>query len=99
VGGFTCTGIQQVSAVQVHNFASGNTKGPLAGQFIATIKDSAIVSVISIQELTFQVIELMSSTYLTFEAWITIAAMYLLLSISLSLFIGRLDVYIRRRTV
>ncbi len=27
---------------------------PLAGQFISTIKDSAIVSVISIQELTFQ---------------------------------------------
>ncbi len=31
---------------------------PLAGQFISTIKDSAIVSVISIQELTFQGMEL-----------------------------------------
>jgi len=40
---------------------------PLAGQFISTIKDSAIVSVISIQELTFQGMELMSATFLTFE--------------------------------
>ena len=72
---------------------------PLAGQFISTIKDSAIVSVISIQELTFQGMELMSATYLTFEVWITISLMYLLLSISLSLIIGRLDIYMRKRTV
>ena len=70
---------------------------PLAGQFISTIKDSAIVSVISIQELTFQGMELMSATYLTFEVWITIAVMYLLLSVSLSLLIGRLDLYMRSR--
>ncbi|MCP4719586.1 MAG: amino acid ABC transporter permease, partial [Desulfobacteraceae bacterium] len=44
---------------------------PLAGQFISTIKDSAIVSVISIQELTFQGMELMAATFLTFEIWIT----------------------------
>ena len=35
-----------------------------AGQFISTIKDSSIVSVISIQELTFQGLELMAATYL-----------------------------------
>ncbi len=72
---------------------------PLAGQFISTIKDSAIVSVISIQELTFQGMELMSATYLTFEVWITIAVMYLLLSAVLSFLIGRLDVYMRMKTV
>jgi polar amino acid transport system permease protein len=64
---------------------------PLTGQFISTIKDSAIVSVISIQELTFQGMELMSSTYLTFEIWITITALYLLLTLSLSLAVGRLE--------
>ena len=72
---------------------------PLAGQFISTIKDSAIVSVISIQELTFQGMELMSATYLTFEVWITITLMYLLLSLSLSLLIGRMDVYMRMKKV
>ena len=53
---------------------------PLGGQFISTIKDSAIVSVISIQELTFQGMELMAATYLTFEVWITITILYFILT-------------------
>jgi polar amino acid transport system permease protein len=70
---------------------------PLAGQFISTIKDSAIVSIISIQELTFQGMELMSATYLTFEIWITITVMYLILTLSCSLAVERLEIYFRRR--
>jgi polar amino acid transport system permease protein len=69
---------------------------PLAGQFISTIKDSAIVSVISIQELTFQGMELMSATYLTFEVWITIAVLYLMLTLFLSLGVGRLEIHMMR---
>ncbi len=69
----------------------------LAGQFISTIKDSAIVSVISIQELTFQGVELMSATYLTFEIWITITLLYLVLTLTLSLAVGRLEVRMRKR--
>jgi polar amino acid transport system permease protein len=68
----------------------------LAGQFISTIKDSAIVSVISIQELTFQAMELMSTTYFTFEIWITITAMYLLLTLTCSLAVERLEVYMHK---
>lgn len=71
---------------------------PLAGQFISTIKDSAIVSVISIQELTFQAMELMSSTYLTFEIWITITVMYLMLTLTCSLAVERLEVYMRKNS-
>ena len=69
---------------------------PLAGQFISTIKDSAIVSVISIQELTFQGMELMSTTYFTFEIWITITAMYLILTLSCSLGVAKLEGYLRK---
>lgn len=69
---------------------------PLAGQFISTIKDSAIVSVISIQELTFQGMELMSATYLTFEVWITITLLYLVLTLSLSLAVERVEIHLRR---
>lgn len=69
---------------------------PLGGQFISTIKDSAIVSVISIQELTFRGMELMSATYLIFEVWITITALYFILTLSLSLAVGRLETYLRR---
>ena len=69
---------------------------PLAGQFISTIKDSAIVSVISIQELCFQGMELMAATYLTFECWITITVLYLVLTLSLSLAVERLEIRMRR---
>ncbi len=70
---------------------------PLAGQFISTIKDSAIVSVISIQELTFQGTELMASTYLTFEVWITITILYLSLTLSLSLAFGWIEARVKKR--
>ncbi len=70
---------------------------PLAGQFISTIKDSAIVSVISIQELTFQGMELMAATYLTFEVWITITLMYFVLTFACSLLARKLELGMRRR--
>ena len=69
---------------------------PLAGQFISTIKDSAIVSVISIPELTFKGMELMAATYLTFEIWITVTLLYLLLTFSCSMAVGRLEVILNR---
>ncbi len=71
---------------------------PLAGQFISTIKDSAIVSVISIQELTFQGMELMATTYFTFEIWITITGMYLILTLSCSLGVAKLENSLRKNT-
>ena len=69
---------------------------PLAGEFINTIKNSSIVSIISIQELTFQGMELMAATYLTFEIWLTIMGMYLILTLLLSLGAARFENYIRR---
>lgn len=64
---------------------------PLSGQMISLIKDSAIVSVISIQELTYQGTQLMASTYLTIEVWLTIAALYFLLTFPCSLAVDHLD--------
>jgi len=69
---------------------------PLAGQAISTIKDSAIVSVISIQELTFQGMELMAATYLTFEVWITVTLLYFLLTYSCSWLAARLELRLRK---
>ncbi len=70
---------------------------PLAGQFISTIKDSAIVSVISIQELTFQAMDIMTTTYLTFEIWITVTLLYLLLTFTCSLLARRLELHFSQR--
>jgi polar amino acid transport system permease protein len=69
---------------------------PLTGQAISTIKDSAIVAVISVQELTFQGLELMAATYLTFEVWLTVTALYFLLTYSCSTLAGRLELRLRR---
>jgi polar amino acid transport system permease protein len=57
---------------------------PLANEFINTLKYSAIVSVISIQELTFQGMQVMAATQVTIEVWLTITAMYLVLCLILS---------------
>lgn len=69
---------------------------PLAGQFISTIKDSSIVSVISIQELTFQGMELMAATFLTFEVWITILALYFVLCLTCSLLVERFELLLKK---
>ncbi|WP_073613588.1 amino acid ABC transporter permease [Desulfopila aestuarii] len=64
---------------------------PLANEFINTIKYSSIVSIISIQELTFQGMQVMASTQATIEIWLTITAMYLLVCLVLSLMVGQLE--------
>ena len=58
---------------------------PLANQFISLIKDSAIISLISVQELTFKTTELVASTRAIFEAWLTTAAFYFVICFSLSM--------------
>ncbi len=69
---------------------------PLANEFINTIKYSSIVSIISIQELTFQGLQVMSSTQVTIEVWLTITLMYLLICLSLSILVHRLEIRLNR---
>jgi len=64
---------------------------PLAGQFINLIKDSSLVSVMALTDLTKAGREVVSSTFSPFEVWFTVAAMYLLLTGSLSVFVRRLE--------
>ena len=64
---------------------------PLANQFISLIKDSAIISLISVQDLTLKTVDLANSTAMIFEAWLTTAALYFTLCFSLSLFFRRLE--------
>ena len=69
---------------------------PLAGECIYTIKYSSIVSVISIQELTFQGLQVMASTQATIEIWLTITLMYLILCLSLSMMVHRLESHLNK---
>ncbi len=64
---------------------------PMANQFISLIKDSSIISLISVQELTFKTVELVASTRAIFEAWITTALFYFLICFALSMLFRRLE--------
>lgn len=64
---------------------------PLTSQGISLIKDSALVSTIAIYDLTMQGQQIVSETFLTFEIWFTIAAIYLLITMSLSVLVSYLE--------
>jgi polar amino acid transport system permease protein len=57
---------------------------PLTSQAISLIKDSSLVSVIAVYEMTMQANEIASETFLIFEVFFTIAAIYLALALTLS---------------
>ena len=63
----------------------------LAGQFISLIKDSSLISLISIQELTFTGNELAVSSGRVFEVWLTVAGLYFLLCFGLARLSRRLE--------
>ncbi|WP_163132395.1 amino acid ABC transporter permease [Agarivorans sp. Alg241-V36] len=67
------------------------TLPPMAGQFINLIKDSSLVSVISITDLTKAGREVVSGSFAPFEVWFTVALLYLVLTSSLSWAIQRLE--------
>ena len=64
---------------------------PLAGQGISLIKDSSLVSTIAIYELTMQGQRIVAETFLAFEIWFTVAAIYLILTFGLSLVVHMLE--------
>ena len=53
---------------------------PLTGQCISVFKETALASAISLPELTFQSLEVMAVSRMTFELWLVTAAMYLAVS-------------------
>ncbi|EMV4495902.1 amino acid ABC transporter permease [Vibrio cholerae] len=63
----------------------------LAGQTISLIKDTSIISLISIQELTFVGSEIANSSGLIFEIWLIVGAAYLVLCLSLSMLFKQVE--------
>ncbi|MCJ1883517.1 amino acid ABC transporter permease [Pseudomonas sp. LA21] len=64
---------------------------PLAGQFISLVKDTSLVSVIAITELTKSGREAITTSFSTFEIWFCVAALYLVINLPLSHLAGRLE--------
>lgn len=64
---------------------------PLTSQVITLIKDSSIISVISIQELTFTGVEASVSSGQFFEVWLIVALLYFALSFPISVLFRKIE--------
>lgn len=66
---------------------------PLGNEFIAMMKDSSLVSVIGFEELTRRGQLIIARTYGSFEIWLSVAFIYLIMTFTIS----RLVDYLERR--
>jgi polar amino acid transport system permease protein len=64
---------------------------PLTSQGISLVKDSALVSTIAIYDLTMQGQQIIAESFLTFEIWFVVAAIYLLVTMLLSSLVKYLE--------
>ena len=54
-------------------------------QLVSLIKDTSLVSAIAVADLTMRAQEIIADTFLTFEIWLLVAGLYLLLALLVSL--------------
>lgn len=71
---------------------------PLTGLIISLIKNSAIVSVIAVFDLATEGRNIIADTFMSFEIWMTVAAMYLVLTVMLSVLVSILEHRVRVRS-
>ena len=64
---------------------------PLTSQAVSLVKDSSLVSLVSLTDLTLQAGIVVSETFLVFEIWFTTAAMYLVVTVTLSTVVNRME--------
>jgi len=64
---------------------------PLGNDFIALLKDSSLVSALSVQELTMLGRQNVARTFRTFETWNMVALLYLLMTFILSFLVRQLE--------
>jgi polar amino acid transport system permease protein len=57
---------------------------PLVGQFVSLVKDSSLVSVVSVADLTKSAMNVVSVSFRSFETWFVVAVIYCVLNYSLS---------------
>ena len=64
---------------------------PLGNEFIALLKDSSLVSVIGFEELTRRGQLIIAKTYGSLEIWISVAIIYLVMTLTISRFVAYLE--------
>ena len=61
---------------------------PLTGILVNLIKHSAILSFVAVFELTTEARNLIADTFMSFEIWMLVGGMYLVMTIALSTLVG-----------
>ena len=64
---------------------------PLTSQAVSLIKDSSLVSVIAVYEMTMRANAIVAETFLVFEVYFTIALFYLIITVTLSQLVGYME--------
>ena len=64
---------------------------PLGNEFIAMLKDSSLVSVIGFEELTRRGQLVIARTYASFEIWMSVAFIYLIMTLTISRMVNYLE--------
>ena len=64
---------------------------PLGNEFIAMLKASSLVSVIGFEELTRRGQLIIAKTYGSFEIWMSVAVIYLVMTLTISRFVAYLE--------
>lgn len=67
---------------------------PVGNEFISLLKDSSLISVVAVADMTRRGREFMSANFIPVETWIMIALLYLIMT----LFSARIVTWIERRT-
>ena len=78
-------------ANDVFHQAIRNILPPLGNEFIAMLKDSSLVSVIGFEELTRRGQLIIAQTYGSFEIWMTVAILYLIMTLAISRIVSLLE--------
>ena len=68
-----------------------NILPPLGNEFITMLQDSSLVSVIGFEELTRRGQLVIAQTYASFEIWMTVAVLYLIMTLVIARFISYME--------
>jgi len=107
--GIQAIGIGQYEAAQALGMSTGQTFRrivlpqafrivipPIGNEFIAMMKDSSLVSIITVQELTFRAQKIGRQNFRNLETFLIAAGFYWILTIIFQYFQGKLETYMAR---